>query len=491
MRPKKSLSLVTTYQNLPKVIAECIVASFGLFFTGYQMSAVDDMKTSLASAFNWNTHTANNKIILFNTVFLAAAPAGSLFAGFFSSSIGRKKTMIFSDFLGLIGIGMSLVVSDELFFGVSRAFVGISAGINVIVVPIFIFEMLPREVYHKYGPTNHISFTLGFVVSRLVATLIYLGFTNDNLPSTQNSLWRIILGIPLVFILIRCMIYIFFWEKDTAKFYVFKHQDRDASDVLNTFYKKEWILAKTRELVSIRNDQSQNNSEPRFRNMVNKKYGNRTFVCLGIATFKQLGAVNAFLFYKSDALVDDEILQNYKDIVIVIWAVGAAVASIATPFFLRVWGKKKLLLFGSAIMTIMTSFIIISYFESIPIAPQVAVFLYTLAYSFSFGPLSWMFYCQLLPDKGVSVIKIYEWILNILLVWLIRPTYNESDFYIEANNLLILFLIISAFGFFFIMQFVREIKGKDYFAIKRNFEADDDDERVKEVFLRNRPSIFD
>ena len=41
------------------------------------------------------------------------------------------------------------------------------------------------------------------------------------------------------------------------------------------------------------------------------------------------------------------------------------------------------------------------------------------------------------------------------------------------------------------MQFIREIKGKDYFTIKRKFESEDEDERVKEVFLRNRPTVFD
>lgn len=489
MRPKKGLNAIT-YKKLSYILAECIVASFGLFFTGYQMSALDDMQPALAASFKWNDEQTDSNILVLNLIFIGGGFLGALGAGFLASTIGRKKAMIFADFVGFVGIGASLVVETVPILAIGRALVGISAGINTVVVPIFIFEMLPREVFHKYGPISQISFTIGFVLSHLIATFAFLGFKHEKYISSRGQLWRALLGIPLATSLIRCMFYIFCWEKDTAKFYIFKNQDRDASDILRSFYRDEWILAKTRELISIKNDQSQLHTQPVYANMFNKKYINRTLVCLGIALFKQFAAVNAFLSYKNRAIIDTETIGDNSNIVVVSWSIGALIGVLATAFSLKYRGKKKVLLMGSAVMIVMASFIVICGFEKIPILAEVSVFLYVAAYSFSYGPLSWMFYCQLLPDKGISVVQCFEWAFSALLVWLISGT-KGSSFFLKRSDLLVFFLIMNTFGFFFIMQFVREIKGKDYFTIKRKFESEDEDERVKEVFYRNKPSIFD
>lgn len=487
MRPKKIRTAIT-YKKLPRIIVECLVANLGLFFAGYQLSTFDDVRSALAESLNMVD--IQGEILFFNLLFMAGGIIGALGAGFTSPSIGRKKTMIFADLLGILGIGMALVMQQEASFAIGRFFAGVSAGINTVVVPLFTFEMLPREVFHKYGSINQISFTFGFVLSRLTATGAFLGFKTHDTIGDHALLWRLVISVPMITSLLRCMMYIFCWERDTAKFYIFKNLDHEASVVLNTYYKQEWIIAKTRELVSIRNDQSEPDKKPIFTNMFKKKYLYRTIVCLGLGFFKQTTLVNSFLGSKEDAITDQAYIGEYSNLIICCWALGAAVGAVATAFVLGFRGKKKILLMGGAVLIVMSSVAVLCVFESIYILPDVAELVYVIAYSFSYGPITWMFYCYLLPDQGISIIQVVEWTLNLSLTWLIYMV-NHGSFQSVAGDLQVLFIMLNTFGFFFLMQFVREIKGKDYFTIKRKFESEDEDEMVKEIFLQNRPTIFD
>ena len=488
MRPKKIRAAIT-YKKLPRIIAECLVANLGLFFVGYQLSTFDDIRPALAEAEDMQD-TIENETLFYNLLFMGSGILGALAAGLTSPTIGRKKTMIFADLIGILGIGMALIVQEEASFAMGRFLAGLSAGINTVVVPLYTFEMLPREEFHRYGAINQISFTFGFVLSRVTATVAFLGFKAVNPIGGHALLWRLVISVPLLTSLLRCMLYIFCWERDTAKYYIFKNLDHEASCVLNAYYKPEWIIAKTRELVSIRNDQSEPDNRPIFRNMFKKKYLYRTIVCLGLGFFKQTTLVNAFICSKEDAIADKTEIGAYSNIVICCWALGAVVGSIAAAFVLGFRGKKKVLLMGGAILIVMASIAVLCSFENISILPDVAVLVYITAYSFSYGPITWMFYCYLLPDPGISIIQAVEWALGTFLVWLIYSL-NHGNLQSLTGDLQVLFIMLSTFGFFFLMQFVREIKGKDYFTIKRKFESEDEDEMVKEIFLQNRPTIFD
>lgn len=487
MRPKKIRTAIT-YKRLPRIVAECLIANLGLFFVGYQLSTFDDIKPALAKELN--IANVQSDILFFNLLFMGGGVLGALVAGCTAPSIGRKKTMVFADLVGILGIGMTLVLQQEASFAIGRFLTGLAAGINTVVVHLFTFEMLPREVFHRYAPMNQISFTFGFVISRLGATLAFLGFVKETFIEEHAQLWRLLAAIPLLTSLLRCMLYIFCWERDTAKYYTFKNMDHEASSVLNSYYKQEWIIAKTRELVSIRNDQSEPDKKPVFANMFKKKYLYRTIVCLGLGFFKQTTLVNAFLCSKEDAISDKAYIGDRSNIVVVCWTLGAAVGSIATAFVLGFRGKKKILLMGGAILIVMASVAVLCDFEEIYILPDVAELVYITAYSFSYGPITWMFYCYLLPDQGISIVQAVEWALGALLIWIIYLV-NYGSFVSVRGDLQVLFIMLNTFGFFFLMQFVREIKGKDYFTIKRKFESEDEDEMVKEIFLQNRPTIFD
>ena len=488
--PPRAAFPLKTYRNLSKILGECVIASLGLFLAGYQMSALDDVKLALAGTLDWSAKEMQSHVYLCSVLFIVGGFAGAFTTGFMSPYMGRKKTMILADFIAFLGIGICLVVNDIRSFAIGRFIVGVSAGINTVVVPLFIFETLPLEIFHIYGSINQISFMIGYVVSHTFATMAFLGFNREIYIQNRGALWKALFAVPLGSSLIRCMVYIFCWEKDTAKFYVFKHLDREAIDNLKATYKPEWIVAKTRELISIRNDQSEPHTKATYCNMFNQKYISRTLICVVLGVINQLSGINSFLFYKNQAIIDTELVGEHSNIVLMSWAAVSVVSALLTPIILANRGKKKVMLMGNAVMIVSLAIIVLASIEKIPLAAELMVGSHIGAYSLSYGALTWIFYCYLLPDQGICIVKAIEWAVCGFYVHLINRI-SEGDFFLTGSDLLVQLVIFIAFGFFFTLEFVKEIKGKDYFTIKRKFELGDEDERVKEVFLKNKPSIFD
>ena len=489
MPPKRTLPQ-KTYSKLSKLLGECVIASLGLFSTGYEMSAFDDIKLALAGTLNWSDDDMQYYVYICSLIFLAGGLIGAFVAGAMTSRMGRKKTMILADFIAFLGIGICLVVDNMRYFIIGRCIVGIAAGINTVAVPLFIFETLPREIFHIYGSINQVSFIIGYVTSHTFATMAFLGFSHEIYIADRGTLWKALVGLPLGSSLIRSMCYIFCWEHDTAKFYIFKHLEREAIDVLKVIYRPEWIIAKTRELIAIRNDQSEPHTRATYCNMFNQKYGSRIAICVFLGVINQLAGINAFLFYKNQAIIDTDLVGVHSNIVLMSWAAISVVSALITPVILRYRSKKKLMLMGNAVMIVSIAIVVLVSMEGIPLVAELVVGTYIFAYSFSYGALTWIFYCYLLPDQGIGIVKTTEWAVCAFLIYLINGVMGE-DFYLTGEDLLVQLVILSTLGFFFTLEFVKDIKGKDYFTIKRKFELGDEDERVKEVFLKNRPSIFD
>jgi len=170
------------------------------------------------------------------------------------------------------------------------------------------------------------------------------------------------------------------------------------------------------------------------------RYVDRTLVGIMVMFFQQWSGINALIYY--GPLLMRSLGLNGKTVDLLV-AGGVNIvqflAVIPAILYIDKWGRKPLLRGGSAVMTISHLSIALLVFEFgseweiHPIAAWVAVsgvYLYTVAYGVSFGPIGWVLPNEVFPlsmrGRGAALSAASNW-SNNFLIGLITPPLMENS----------------------------------------------------------------
>jgi SP family xylose:H+ symportor-like MFS transporter len=131
------------------------------------------------------------------------------------------------------------------------------------------------------------------------------------------------------------------------------------------------------------------------------------------------------------------------------------------------WGRKPLLLTGSALMMIFMFVLGASfYFQSFGIISLIAVLGFVAAFAFSWGPVTWVLLSEIFPNtirsKAMSIAVAVQWIMNYT-VSSTFPLLDRNSWLVEKFNHSVsfwLFGIMAFLSFLFVWKMVPETKGK-------------------------------
>lgn len=141
-------------------------------------------------------------------------------------------------------------------------------------------------------------------------------------------------------------------------------------------------------------------------------------------------------------------------------------------FFVNRLGRRTILIYGSALSgAFQLGLAILSKIDNkdISFISVIFIFCYYLAFNFSLGPIVWLYCSEILPEKGISIATMCNWIGATIIV-LILP-------YFDA--LWVLFIFYAAICFAcvaFTIFFVNETKGKSKMEIANMYLPKDSDE---------------
>jgi SP family myo-inositol transporter-like MFS transporter 13 len=116
---------------------------------------------------------------------LIGAAIGSFFSGYVSDQIGRKKVILFADFMFTLGAVTMAVAPSIWVLMMGRIFVGIGVGVAAQIVPLYLSEIAPTEIRGKLIAMNTAMITVG----QLISVLLVLAL----IPS-----WRAMLGLAAI-----------------------------------------------------------------------------------------------------------------------------------------------------------------------------------------------------------------------------------------------------------------------------------------------------
>mgnify|MGYP001321921726 FL=1 len=433
----------------------------GMFGFGYALSVIDPMKEYLTEAvFHWKPEEAESFKNLTSLVCSAGGIIGAISGGILARMIGRKTTMILADFIGFIGFIFTIVGSFPLLLA-GRVLEGLYLGINSGVIPVYLHEMIPLSLRDSTGSTVQIFNSMG----SLAALLIGLGLPKDGTPTWW---WRLMLGLPMVFCLLRAVLLLTVFNFETPKYLIIKGRTQSAVNVLRKIYKEErYVQEQVSALKQDLKDQ-QGSFSGKFKSLyfLTSRWRHRFSMGVFVAAIEPLTFMNG-VFYTTllfeDVTQSQESAEAWTCIVMSV----TVVATICGTWTTSKGGRKTIMLIGAAAIAILWGSVTVFLEFKLEVVSRAPIFLFVIVYGLTFGPIVWTYVAEVLPDIAVGIALLVNWIFQ-LIVDQVFPILVESlpklGYLIPSAVPVIMFVVI--------LKFVKETKDKTPLEITEIYDSD-------------------
>jgi MFS transporter, SP family, galactose:H+ symporter len=123
---------------------------------------------------------------------LWGAVIGTLISGLLSSRLGRRKTMLISALIFVVGSLLCSISPSEHLLIFARLFLGVGVGVASFTAPLYLSEVSPRAVRGALISMYQLMITIGIVLAFLSNTWLasYLTF-----HGMTGGHWRLMLGV--------------------------------------------------------------------------------------------------------------------------------------------------------------------------------------------------------------------------------------------------------------------------------------------------------
>ncbi|XP_055958211.1 solute carrier family 2, facilitated glucose transporter member 1-like isoform X3 [Patella vulgata] len=217
-------------------IVACTLGSSFQF--GYNTGVVNSPEKVMKSFYNESYHRKEGKYIedslltllwaLTVAMYAVGGMIGGVSAGYWSNKYGRRGALLRNNVIAVMAAGLlgfsKMADSYEMLIA-GRFVVGINAGINTGIVPLYLSEIAPIELRGFCGTFNQMSITFGVVISQLLGLDFILG---------TDELWPLLLALTLVPVLYQLCVLTFCCESPRYLMLT-KHDEQAARKALMWF----------------------------------------------------------------------------------------------------------------------------------------------------------------------------------------------------------------------------------------------------------------
>ncbi|KAF8525400.1 general substrate transporter [Gautieria morchelliformis] len=464
-----------------RVFAIAVFASFGGLLYGYNQGvfssvlAMSSFRTRMGSAVS-NPQTKGWLVAILEL----GAWLGVLLTGPIADRFSRKYTIVGAVVVFSIGVVVQTAAFQPASIYAGRFITGIGVGSLSMVVPLYNAELSPAEVRGSLVALQQLAITFGIMISFWADYgANFIGGTGDGqtevawrLPLALQLIPAITLGVGILFM------------PFSPRWLINQGRDEEALTVLsnarrlpreNELVQIEYLEIKAQHLFDVEVSREQ---FPDFQDggwssslrlgihgylnlLSNRSLLLRVVIAGAVMFFQQWTGVNAILYYAPTIFQQLGMTGNTTSL-LATGVVGIAMflATIPAVIWIDRLGRKPVLISGAFVMAachIIIAILTALYFDSWSshvVAGWVAcglVWLFAIAFGFSWGPCSWIILAEVFPlsarGKGMSVGGSSNWVTPTML-----STIGYKTF--------IVFGIFSFLGGLFIIYYVPETSGK-------------------------------
>jgi SP family galactose:H+ symporter-like MFS transporter len=391
---------------------------------------------------------------------MVGAAVGAALAAWLSKHFGRKRSLVFSASLFVIGSLISAAAwSPDALIG-ARFVLGLAIGIAAFTAPLYLAEIAPRDRRGAMISTYQLMITIG----------IFVAFLSDTGFSYIEG-WRWMLGIialPGALFLLGVL-----GLPESPRWLVLRQREADAGAVLQKL--RGDPAAVQIEVAEIR-EQLRTPQQGWRLFLENRNF--RRSVGLGVLLqlMQQFTGMNVVMYYAPrifQAMGYDTAAQMWFTALVGLTNVLATFIAIA---LIDRWGRKPILYTGFAVMAVGLGVVGTMMHGGIAthagqLFTVVMLLVFIVGFAMSAGPLVWTLCSEIQPlkgrDFGIGCSTFTNWIANMIvgvtILSLLNGIGNAATFWLYAG-LNVVFLVIT-------FLLIPETKGVTLEQIERNLMA--------------------
>ncbi|MGB9304853.1 MAG: sugar porter family MFS transporter [Mycobacterium sp.] len=353
-------------------------ASVGVIY-GYDLSIIAGTLLFVSDEFGLTTRQQE----LLTTMAVIGQIGGALGAGVLADAIGRKKSTVlivvsYALFavLGAVSVSMPMLLA-------ARLLIGVSIGVSVVVVPVYIAELAPAAVRGSLVAAYQVATVSGIIIGYLTGYL---------LAGMHGWRWMLALAAVPAIVLVPLLIRL----PDTARWYLLKGRAADARRALLRLQPDADIDQELDEITRVLSE-----GRGRVSEMLRRPYLRATIFVITLGVLVQITGINAIIYYSPRIFEAMGFKGNFALLALPAMVQVAALAAVCTSLVLvdRI-GRRPILLSGIAIMIVADAVLIAVFAHGIGLMfGFVGVLLFIIGFNFGFGTLAWVYAGEAFPTR--------------------------------------------------------------------------------------------
>jgi SP family arabinose:H+ symporter-like MFS transporter len=419
-----------------------LVAACGGLLFGFDTAVISGVLPFLQAKFELDEWMSGWVV----SILTAGCILGVLVAGTIADKYGRKKVLYSGALMFLLSAAGTAFSDTIIVFQLFRFLGGLAVGMVSVTSPMYIAEVSPADKRGRMVAINQLTVVTGILVAF---------FSNYFLSSSGENNWRwmlLVMGIPAL-----CFFIFLFFVPESPRWLVKAGRKDESLSILKRIAGENEALT---DLKEIENSLLRKKEKISFSDFLGTHTRNILFVGIALAVLQQITGINTIMYYAPVIFsslgfgIDSALFQT-----ILIGSINF-IFTIISLFFIDAKGRRPLLLWGSALMTValgILSFAVNAELNQYLILTCILV--YIASFAVSLGPVTWVLIAEIFPNKyremGMALSTMFLW-LAAFTVAFIFPVILAA---LGVSGTFLVFMFICLFAFVFYCLAVKETKG--------------------------------
>jgi len=455
-------------ENTRLIVLISVVATIGGFLFGFDSGVINGTQDGLHQAFRSSEWMQGFEI----ASMLLGCAVGAFSAGRLADRLGRRNVLILSAVMFLLSaLGAGAAASSGWFIA-ARVVGGFAVGAASVISPAYIAEVAPARYRGRLATVQQIAIITGLTAAFLSNYLLAAaaGASTEPLWAGQAA-WRWMFWMQaapsLLFLLLLLTI------PESPRYLVVKRRKDDALRVLTRLLGNDKARATLEEIdASLSND----HHRPRLSDLKSRATGRIrpiVWVGVGLACFQQLVGINVVFYYGAVLWQAVGFSENDALLINVLSGALSIGACVVTVLLIDRIGRKPLLWFGSAGMSLSLALVVVAFASGsladghlqlpgrMGTLALVAANAYVVFFNLSWGPVMWVMLGEMFPNQirgsALAVAGAAQWTSNFV-VTVTFPMLLAAAGLAATYGIYLVAAIISVI---FVVRHVHETKGKE------------------------------
>jgi len=434
----------------------------GLLF-GLDVGVISGAQKFIQEDFNVPTWKLESIV----SALLWGAVFGTLISGTISSKFGRRKTILVSAVIFVMGsLFCSLAHTPEVLIG-ARFILGIAVGVASFTAPLYLSEISPQSVRGSLISMYQLMITIGIVIAFLSDAWLASYATFGGVTGGH---WRVMLGIIAIPAAIMFIGVLFLPE--SPRWLFMKGLKNEAIAVFKGMHlgptEIDMEVFEIEESLKVR----QNGFAMFFQN---SNFRRAIMLGMGLQTIQQLTGINVVMYYAPHIFN----IAGFTSTEAQMWGtVIVGLTNVLATFIAIAWvdklGRKPIMYAGFVVMGL--ALLSVGYFFKYDIEhhPEMgypaifALLMFIVGFAMSAGPIIWILCSEIYPnsgrDLGVTFSTSTNWFVNAI----VGQTFLTLLATLGNGNTFLLYGGLNALFIVFFYFFVPETKGVSLEKIESN-----------------------